>query len=335
MAWDGVPWFMGNGAVHGPEIARVLAYAAVGGGEGVVAPLDCRVLASAIPDGNVHISQGAVAITNRNPGGGQQSYLARNEGDEVEALAAQGSSGVRYDLVAVIVEDPDYAGQPDPVDPLVGPYVRTAVYSDVPATTRYLYEVDPDASGYALARVKFDASDGTVTQADIFDLRELALPKQKTVIRNYEVPDDGTSGYVSGNGIYAPFPLDAVWDDVVVPDWASRCIVEAYWVNVDIESPAGSPGVVLSGQGAIRVKLGTEYTERGVWLNRLLSGQSITGVMMNTDDISIPTVMRGTTQSVQMEAYQLGNPAGAVTIHFDYATTALLKITFFEAPESN
>lgn len=333
MTWDGVPWFV-DGANHGPEIARVLGRAAVGGGEGVINPLDCRVLASGIPDGNVHISQGTVAITNRGPGGGGQSYLARNEGDEVKALAAQGSSGVRYDLVAVVVEDPDYTGQAPPADPANGPYVRTVVYSDVDVTTRYLYEVDPDASGYALARVKFDASDGTVNQQDIFDLRELAAPKQKIVIRNFEVPDNGSEGYVNPNAVYSVFPAGAVWD-VDVPDWASRCIVEATWSNVDVEAAAGQPNVILSGQGAMRAKIGTQYTERGVWLHRLISGQAITGVMINTDDISIPQIMRGSKQPVHMEAYQLGNPAGQVTLRWDHATTALLKITFFEAPEAN
>ena len=334
MSWDGVPWFV-DGASHGAEIARTLAYAASQGGEGIVSPLDCRVLASSIPDGNIHISQGAVAVLNRFPGGASQTYIARNEGDEVVALAAQGSSGSRYDLIAVIIEDPAYAGNPAPPDPATGPYVRSAVYSDVGSEVRYLSEVDPDVSGFALARVKFDASDGTVNQADIFDLREMALPKQKTILRNYEVPDDGSQGFISPNSVYSPFPTDAVWDDVLIPEWASRCIVEAIWTNIEIQADPTNPGTIKAGQGAMRVKLGTQYTERGVWSNRLMAGQEITSVMFNSDDISIPQVMRGTEQSVQMEAYQLGNPAGELTLHWDHAASVLLKITFLESPEAN
>src|SRR5512139_2547798 len=181
MSWEGVPWMIGGGAEHPEEVGRLLAYAAAGAGEGVVGPTDCKVVPSGVPDGNIHIQPGAVAVLNRFTGGGQQAYLVRNVGDEVKAMTPQGSSGVRYDLVCVIVEDPQYPGQPAPASIPDGPYARTVIYEDVPAATKSLAEVDPDQAGYALARVKFDASDGTVNAADITDLRELVAPRTKTV----------------------------------------------------------------------------------------------------------------------------------------------------------
>src|ERR1044072_3838769 len=232
MTLEGVPWMV-NAAEHSAEVVRLMAYAATGAGEGVIGPLDCKVVASSIPNGQVHINSGGIVALNRFPGGGQQSYIIRNVGDEVVALDPQGSSGVRYDLVAVIVEDPEYAGQPAPADPATGPYVRTAVYKNVGPTASTLAEVDPDQPGYVLARVKFDASDGTVNPSDITDLREMVNPRsqsftqtrQNTVIRTLtQTPQ--------------LFPPEAEWD-LDIPTWATSAVVKMFHTGI----PIGAGGV--------------------------------------------------------------------------------------------
>lgn len=219
MALEGVPWMV-SGGEHSAEVGRMLAYAATGGGEGVVAPEDLKVVASAIPDGNIHIWSGGLVALNRYPGGGQQSYIIRNIDDTVVALDPQGSSGDRYDLVAILVEDPQYPGQPAPATVEDGPYVRAVVYKDVGPTANTLAEVDPDQTGYVLARVKFNASDGTITDADITDLRDLVQPRNKVEThQRFPAPGEYTGVVTQWVTMFTGHPA------VTVPEWATRMTV--------------------------------------------------------------------------------------------------------------
>lgn len=255
MTFEGVPWMVDE-ADHTAEVGRLLAYAATGGGEGVIGPADCKVVASAIPDNKVLIDSGGLAILNRFPGGGQQTYVARNVGATEVALDPQGSAGVRYDLVAVVVEDPEYPGQPAPATIEDGPYVRAKVYKDVGPTASTLQEVDPDQSGYVLARVKFDASDGTINPVDITDLRELAQPRTKREILIANI--SGESNIVS--------PTFIQWSNglrvVSIPAWATRLKVMIH-VTGAIHS---DPDV----QGFMRIRVSDDVTLVGPWIAYVL-----------------------------------------------------------------
>lgn len=323
MTWESVPWMI-DGGEHSAEVGRLLAYAASGGGEGVIGPGDCKVTASAVADGNVHISPGGVAVLNRFAGGGQQTYLARNVSDEVKALTPQGSSGERYDLVAVIIEDPEYPGQPAPVDIATGPYLRTAVYEDVPADTRLLSEVDPDQSGYALARVHFNASDATVSIADITDLRQLVAPRTKIVKKVFSPP--GINALPAP--AYGVSPPGAQWN-IDVPDWATRVVMEATWSGVqfiDTSSGAGNAG------GYSKQVLGPIATQEVIWyVDAVGAAKPQTEVFIVADDIAVPEAIRGTTQ---VGSVQLRKTAGAaLTSQTTSTTTVIATFTFTETVE--
>lgn len=288
MTWEGVPWMV-DGGVHSAEVGRLLAYAATGGGEGVVATGDCKVVASNIPDGNVHIRSGGIVALNRYPGGGQQTYIIRNVGDEVKALDPQGSSGVRYDLVAMIVEDPQYPGQPVPASEEDGPYVRTAIYKNVGPNLKTLAEVDADQTGVVLARVKFDASDGTITNADITDLRRLAMPKSSRKAYPQVVP----------NNVNLTSAAFITWPNVVetveIPAWAMQATVIIHLSSV----VKFDPEVV----GEFRVRLGaTTGTVQGYDIDGnggLSYGQRQSFSIMATFDVS---TLKGTSQPISLEA---------------------------------
>jgi hypothetical protein len=285
MTWEGVPWMVDE-ADHSAEVGRTLAYAATGGNEGVVAPGDCKVVASAIPDGNVHINTGAVVVLNQFPGGGQQSYVVRNEGDEVIALDPQGSSGVRYDLVALIVQDPQYAGQPAPVSVPDGPYVDTVVYKDVGPDASTLAEVDPDQSGYVLARVKFDASDGTINPVDITDLRVLANPKGSRKLYNIAAP---INDHLT-EGAFVRWPDIA--QSVKIPMWATKATMKVDLSSYVHFAPATA--------GYVRARLGDLIGAEVAY--HLTSTIDERTALVFAGSFDIPEAMRGTTVEAYLQA---------------------------------
>jgi hypothetical protein len=320
MAWEGVPWMV-SGGNHSAEVGRLLAYAATGGEEGVIGPTDCKVVASAIPDGNIHIQPGAVACLNRFPGGASQSYMVRNVGDEVKALTPQGSAGIRYDLIAIVVEDPQYPGQPAPVSVPNGPYTKTKVYENVPANTTTLAQVAPNQTGYALARVKFDASDGTVNTADITDLRDLLIPRVQTVKK---VLNAATTDSIPGSMDVAP--PGASWA-VYIPKWASKVQLEARWAGLkftDTSSGAGYAG------GYARVSLGTLESATTQWIaDATASNKPVTQAVIVGDTLDVTEVLRGTTQNLQAKLHK--SSGAGMTAQTTPYTTVVAEATFYQA----
>lgn len=321
MTWQGVPWFVKD-ASHPAEVQRALAYIAGNGTEGVVNGTDCKVTASAIPDLNVNVQPGTVIALNKFAGGSSQAYIARNVGADVKLLTAQGSGGVRYDLVALVVEDPQYAGQPAPANVANGPYVRTAVYQNVPATTRTLEEVAPNQTGVALALVKFDASDGTINPADITDLRELAAPKMRVVKKAINSVAAITNLPVTKNVA----PTDATLANVRIPKWANRVILECVWSGVQ-HVDAGSGAGASSGSAAVR--LGTLETQPTVW-SADSAGVSapVSATYLAAEDVAIPDALKGTLQTLSALLWKTAG-TGLTSRTHSY-TAVVLTATFYE-----
>lgn len=322
MTWQGVPWFVKD-AEHPAEVERVLAYIAGSGGEGVVSPTDCKVTASAIPDLNINVQPGGVVAVNRFAGGGAQAYIARNVGSDVVALVAQGSSGARYDLVALIVEDPQYAGQPAPVSVPNGPYVRTAIYSDVPATTTKLSEIDPSQTGVALARVKFDASDGTINPADITDLRELANPRSFPVKKTLNGVATGSLPATVGVAV----PTGAAWA-IKVPSWAKRAVVQLTWSGLKYTDSGGGNG---SANGFGRILLGALSSSSVAWSEDATAvSKPVTGTVMVAEDMDVSTIA-GTT--VTLTAGLSHSGGAGMTAQWTQYTNVVADLYFYEDVE--
>lgn len=322
MAWEGVPWFV-DGGEHGPEVARVLAYAAMGGREGVIGPSDCKVTASAIPDGNIHIQPGAFGALNRFSGADSQGYIGRNIGDEVKALTPQGAGGERWDLIAAIVQDPQYAGQPDPPSVPDGPYVITAVYEDVPETTRTLAEVDSDQSGIALALVHFSASDATVTNSDITDLRQLLFSRSQTVTKMVSITST-TPDNMSTSGLQV-FPPGASWD-VEVPLWANKVQLSAVVSGIDALDSGADGGTAV---GTAVVDLDAITTDTATWrVNATGPGKRTTYTFQAAEDNLDCSSIAGQTATLRCRAVKSGG--SGMTVRSIDGTTAVVTATFME-----
>ena len=228
MAWDSVPWFIGGGAQHSPEVARLLSFAATSGAQGIVSAPDLKVTPTAVPGGGVVVAPGAALILNRATGGASQTYVARLPIAETALVAPTSSAGRRSDLIVAQIEDPFMAGEPwqDPADPKVGPYIFTRVIPNVPAGTTRLQDVPGYAgrSAITLARVDLPASTGTVTAAMITDLRKLAQPRSARQVWS-------AGGHYQGGSDLTATSGRQTWPNatytVDVPEWAT-------WVHVTL-----------------------------------------------------------------------------------------------------
>lgn len=328
MTWQGVPWAVAQ-ATHSHEVARLLAYMASGGGEGVVTPQGCAVRPLSSPGLGVRIKPGAITLHNRALDADQQNYLVRNPDEEIVPLTAAGAT--RYDLVCVLVEDPQYPGQPVPANVPNGPYVRTRVYTGVGPTADSLEDVDPGQTGYALARVAVPTS-GVVTKAEITDLRGMAQPRIATTIKMLNLPNAAGDEMLTSTE-FITFPELASWDDVWVPPWATRVLMEMHvsgMLLIDDEVDGGGWG------GFGRGVLGT--IEQGATVIRPPDGngtRKATFGYMNATDKYVPRAMRGTMQTLKSQARQAEWSAGGLEVMAGWGTTVILRVVFIEEPDAD
>lgn len=265
MAFDPVPWFIQAPAEHSAEVARTLAYASVGGHEGIASAADWRVTALTPNGPGVRIMPGAGSILNRGSGGSGQMYMQRSGTATDLPVSPTGSSGKRSDLLIVRVNDPQYGGQA-PANPAVGPYAEPEWITNVPATTTSVRQLPgyANVSAITLARLDLPANTAVVSAAMIKDLREVARPKRSEVVfaRPRISSDDTaqrflTATYANG-GEYFPggggVPNEF---QALVPEWATRMVIDSRWMMIEY-------GKDRRPTGRYWMEFGDEYRE-GTW----------------------------------------------------------------------
>lgn len=316
--WDPVPWFVAGGK-HSPEVARLVAYLAGGGSEGgVVDATACKVQELAVPGVAVQVMPGPIVVPNRQPGSTYESYAARNPVAEVVPMTAVGSGGERTDLIIARIEDPEMPGIADDPDG-DGPYVFSRVIEGVPATTRRVQEIagHENDSAVTLARVTRPASTGTVQNAHITDLRELAQPRSKHEVRiDNPVADDLLNETLAVGEHWPSSP----WT-VNVPPWATRVRIIATWAQV--QAPVGAT------QGWLWAILGDGSatpapTQKVRWDNTNAAGTR-RETYVCADDIAVPAELRGKTVDLRLRAYKSGgNDAGRLILDTGSAVSCTL-----------
>lgn len=327
MAWDSVPWFIGGGAQHSPEVARLLAYAATSGAEGIVNVGDLKVAPLDVPGGSIRVLPGSALIRNRGTGGDSQTYVGRLPVEDSIAVAPTGSGAGRTDLVVAQIEDPFMAGEPwqDPADPTVGPYIFTRIISNVPAGTTRLQDVPGygGRSAVTLARLDIPASTGTITAAMIKDLRNVAAPRTlRQMVTIYPTGSiaNGTAQVMPTNA-YLTWPITAAQRPLLdVPEWATRLDVVAHYSGVHF-TMSGTADTV----GGIRTALGGQASENGI----IIADNSGRGHYTTVGRHTITPEQRGTSQSLDLQAWRT---VGAGTWRADYQTSIVIDWQFTEAP---
>lgn len=259
MAHDSVPWFIGGGAEHSPEVARMLGYVAFMGSEGVVGALDCRCLEMNVPTNKIRVMPGAYAIKARGAGQNLQMYAGRVVSQDEVATTPTDASGPRSDLVLIRVENPNESGSPwqTPNDVANGPYVFTRIIEGVPPNTTSVEDLGLGYSGIAIARIDYPASTSAVTQAMVTDLRSIAEPGGQRIQGeiasgggNSQVPSSPSDPPVddSDAGNMVDWPASSQWN-VAIPEWATEMTYTVTLNNMlnDVADFVGSFGIDVGG----------------------------------------------------------------------------------------
>lgn len=340
MTMDPIPWLVGGGAEHSPEVARLLAYASTGGAEGIVGVSDLRVEALAVPGTAVQVAPGAALVRNRATSGEQQTYVGRNVSSTQVSVAPTGSSGGRSDLVVMQVEDPFVAGEPwqEPADPTAGPYIFVRVIPDVPNDATRLQDVVgyEGRSAVTLARVDLPASTGTVTGGMITDLREVALPRERTEVRAISISGPvhdeitETSPYPADGG--QTWPSQAVSNDgiaISIPEWATEMKIIAMWGGVAMPpgNYAGTFWVQVAGSSDPN-KVRTQ--DSGYNSNN--KGEFSRETWVVSDTKYIPEALRGTVPYNFYPRASVTLSEGDAYAYADAITNFNLTVVFQEVP---
>ncbi|MEU3455577.1 hypothetical protein ABZ671_18550 [Micromonospora sp. NPDC006766] len=309
---------VGGGASHSAEVARLLAYVAFRGNEGIIGVDDLKVKSLPVPGGSVTVDPGACAILCRATGQLHQAYAGRLPTQDTAGIAATGSGAGRSDLVIARVEDPWLAGEPwpNPSDPTVGPYIRTRVIPGVPSTTKRLTDLNLGMSGIALARVDLPASTGTVTQAMITDLRKIANPRRdRDMVVKFPVADNNMPA------AYTLWPA-ASQISVDVPVWATHVRVHITLQGIQHIPGSSTPTTA----GLKTVYNGTDYSPENGVLIETAAGRGYYAV---AGEHTIPAAHRGTSRTIAAAGMRSG---GNGTYQADYQSIITIDYEFVERP---
>lgn len=338
MTWDAVPWFVGGGAQHSPEVARLLAYAATNGAEGIVSPGDLKVTATTVPSGSINVSTGECLIRNRAQGGAAQTYVGRNPTQDTVSVAATGST-TRSDLVIAQIEDPFMPGEPwqEPEDVLNGPYIFTRVIPNVPPWATKVQDISGFAgrSAITLARIDIPANTGAITDDMIVDLRQVALPRQKRQMFVHSISQEAELKSTT----------DVQWfsDEIAVdiPEWATSCqmivmINPAYQIGPNSQSQLlASVLPHFCEVGGFRTAVDINST---AWAG---NGATTPPIIMKWDSIEDPNkraplrARAGTTQNVSIwgrKEQVIGTDTGWLAVHNAGRSMLTVDVQFSEDP---
>lgn len=305
--WEKTPWFVGGGAEHSPELARLVLFASTAGAEGVVTHDSLKVRALGTPGGGVRIRPGAALMLNRSSGGAQQTYAARNPAEHEVGIGATSSSG-RSDLVVARIEDPQYSPWPAPADVTTAQYVRTFVVTNVASSTTSAAQLNLGYPAIALARIDIPANTSSITDAMIKDVRRVAQSRRarRTLIAT---PTTSIAFPTTIGDVLAMGSVD-------VPEWATYMYLRGDLGGAVLRSATSN--------AEMRVRLGGEVTqtvavteEAGRRTNMLSAGR-----------IYVAPHVRGGVRDVAIQARKSDTGTGAWSI--DAYSTGVVDVEFVE-----
>lgn len=331
MSW-GYPWAISGTDLVPMDVARQVAFDAVGGHEGVTTPKDCQVKATAVASNQVRVMPGSVTVLGAASGQFNEAYSCRNTGASLSpAITATPSGGGRSDLVYAHVTDPDQPG-----NPLTAAVVETRVVEGVLGTTTSVQDakdqglLGADVSGYALARIdRSTASTGVVAQADIVDLRELAgAPRRLDLTR---IHNQTVSGNRAQSTTYENWPGQAMWT-IDIPRWAVRAQLVGHTSGFRVTEGDGGDGGNVYGTfrallGSLAVPSVSYNYEMAAGKGRIDTATSLVG-----GDLYLPASVRGTSQTLSFQAKRDGGTTGAY-IETGGGQVTVFTIVFYESPD--
>lgn len=318
MALRPVPWAIGNGAENSVELARADAFVGSSGNTGIVDPQDFHVKQTPVAGAAVRVVKGTGVIRNTYPGAFGQSYVVQEQSYTDVPVAATGSSGGATKYVYVLIEDTQYGGQTPP-SVESGPYNSYQVTTTLPSNQPFLL----------LAKIVQPASTGTITNAMITDLREVANPLVKDVWRPRALVVADTETLTSTGEVGEWFPNSGGPQDVEIPEWATRVQIRCEWLAV--RYAVGN----VWGQMWVEFGPGSAPSERETKTQKYQFDAPPGSSIMRTnwivvDDRPVPASYRGTTQKFVPKARKIGGDSSAM---LDGISGMNLQLRFLQVAE--
>lgn len=300
---------------------RMMAWAATGGGNGIVRAGDLKVTALATPGGSVNVGAGGALVVTRYSGSsGAQTYAVYNDAATTLAIPATSSGGGRTDYIILKIDDWHFDGsQQAPADP------KTALYCSlqrVSSITGLGYPFVP------LAKIVIPASTGTITNAMITDLRVMARPRRQRVLLATPTIASGTETLTSVAREY--FPNQGGQKLVDIPDWATRVAIRADWIQV-VMAAGNVQGSVWVGFGDWDgTKFGVETQTFG--FDNVQAANASRATVTAADELVIPPQYRGR-QNVTFQMWARRNTTANVGLKIDQWSGACLDLEFKEVAD--
>lgn len=329
MSLQNIPWAIGGGAENDVEGARLALYAATNGGRGIMAPRDLRVTALPTPGTAVRIYSGAGVTPAGYPDAGGQSYAVRESSSTDFPVPATGSSGGATRYLIIRVMDEQYEG-PKPTNPKTDPRNAYQWVSALPTNVPFV----------PLIKLVQPKSTATITNAMITDIRQMANPRVKIVNRSRpSVASDTGMKLSSTTGEWFPGDGAATGarQEIDVPEWAVRMIVEPAWYSVRYEANSNvwgqfwisygpSDGGGASGEPFLYKTQEFQFDSAGAKANTYREP------WLMSDDRAVGANMRGKQATF---AFRARRAAGATNnaASMDGVSGLSLKVTFLEEPD--
>lgn len=351
MALDPVPWFIGGGqATHSADVARLLAYAAFKGRDGIVGPTDLAVTQTPTPSGKVRVHIGACSILSRYTGDQQQCYVGRNPQATDVDVPATDSGGPRYDMLTVRVRDPYPIGSadPTPVDPTVGPYIEFDLITDIeqyitgglsPDGVESISDLDFDTprSAFGLAVIRVPTLTSTITNTMIRDIRPM-IEERSLIETRTQVGGTTTGGEWDEAGnitdYFEHWPQHA-WP-IRVPEWATAAVVKGTWTMPFLE-PTGSVAGTSDARGNVRIQFddgagNLMHTTPTVYnFNQTSPTNGYRPTIIHSRAIDyIPPIIRGKNVTINMQVKGEAGLAGR--LRADDGSCYFVDVTWLEKP---
>jgi hypothetical protein len=330
MPLENIPWAVSGGITSAAQ-ARMLAYQASSGAEGVAGVGDLQVLQLAVAGAAVRVTAGGGIMVNRYPGARNESYMAR-AGDETTVAVPQNAGGsTRYDLLVLRIDDWNMPGGQATPATLPTNTVAAAKYqliTNVPAATKTAKELNLNYPAIALARLAIPAATSAVTTAMITPLREVAVPRRKRdlrVVAQKAGRDNQLTNTTAGGEI---FPNDGQFT-VEVPEWATRLRFKADLGGLYVP-PGTSDGLIWVQIGATRADMFNAQQVRMDATAPKADAQRYTA--WSGDDVAIPKAMRGQSIIFRLVGRKMG---GTANFRADAYTAMSLDLEFVEAPSED
>ena len=312
-------WAVDGGRVPA-SVARMLAWAATNGSNGVVQATDLAVTALPVPGGAVNVAPGGALMVNRFGGRAQaQTYVTSNDAT-IQVTIPATSSTARTDYLILRVDDWHFDSSQQPENPLDATYCSL---QRVTSLTGIAYPY------VALAKITIPASTGTITPAMITDLRQVANPRTKRVLRPNALiwSEKETLTVSTAQGEY--WPNKGGTQDVFIPEWATRVKIRADWLSILI--PAGDV------QGRLWVSFGDWDGKSWGKASQEFAFDNVAGSSPNrqnfavVDEMPIPANLRGRSVHFQAWAKKVSTTGPVI----DGNSGFILDLTFEEVADSS